>query len=31
MIHNIALYGSALLTGALFVGILITFEGLGHD
>ena len=28
MIHNIALYGSAAITGLLFVGILIGLEGL---
>lgn len=31
MIHAIALYGSAALTGALFVGILIAFQGFSHD
>ena len=31
MIHHIALYGSATITAGLFVGILIAFEGLGHD
>jgi len=28
MMHVLALYGSAALTGLLFLGILFTFEGM---
>ena len=31
MIHDIALYGSAVITAVLFVGILFAFEGFSNE